>query len=68
MTTAKGQLGGVWGSAALILLLGGALLTGVTAAVTYQLVRRQRDAQTIPRLCDQLDASFGQQRSFAQAV
>ncbi len=73
VTAPRGPLGGTLGGALpWIFLVGGGALTAGTAIVTYQLVRRRRnalrDAGTIADLYVQLDDLYGEQRSIAVAL
>ncbi len=69
----RGTLGGaLGGTLPWVLLAGGALLTTAAGFVTYQLVRRrrnaERDASTISSLYQRLDGLYGEQRSIAETL
>jgi serine phosphatase RsbU (regulator of sigma subunit) len=70
---AKSQLGGTVGAELpWFFLVGGALLTAITAFGAHQLVRRrgeaERDALTIAGLYDRLDGLYGEQRTIAETL
>ncbi len=70
---AKGPLGGSLGTALpWIFLVGGILLTLISAFVAEQLVTRRReaehDARTITGLYEQMDALYGEQRTIAETL
>lgn len=73
VTSPRVPLGGALGGALpWIFVVGGAAVTLGTAVVTYQLVRRRRnalrDAHTIADLYLQLDDLYGEQRSIAETL
>ncbi len=73
VATPRGQLGGSIGvELPWFLLIGGALLTALTAAAANLLVRRrqvaERDAHTIAGLYDRLDALYGEQRTISETL
>ena len=69
----RGPLGGSLGGALpWVFLIGGALLTAGATFITYQLVRRRRnaeqDAGTIATLYQQLDGLYDEQRSISETL
>ena len=73
VASARSALGGTLGGVLpWIFLVVGALLTLGAAVVTYQLVKRrrnaERDSQTIATLYQQLDGLYGEQRSIAETL
>ena len=73
VTSPRGALGGtLGGDLAWVFLVGGVIVTAGASVLTYQLVRRRRnaeqDAQTIAGLYQQLDGLYGEQRSIAETL
>ncbi|MDQ1730817.1 MAG: hypothetical protein QOK10_976 [Pseudonocardiales bacterium] len=72
-TSPSGHLGGALGAELpWILLLGGGILTLLTAVITGELVRRrmnaEADARTITALYDTLDGLFAEQRTISETL
>jgi serine phosphatase RsbU (regulator of sigma subunit) len=73
VTSPRGHLGGsLVGQLPWILLIGGILLSGASAFIAWQLVRRrthaENDAQIITELYDRLDGLYGEQRTISETL